>query len=112
MKKVGIIRCQQTEDICPGTTDFKFASAGKGAFAELGDQCEIVGFLSCGGCPGKKAVFRAKMLAERGVDAVAFTTCMSKGSPINFPCPHFDEIIRATEQAGGDKVKILRFTHP
>ena len=23
MKKVGIIRCQQTEDICPGTTDFK-----------------------------------------------------------------------------------------
>ena len=23
MMKVGIIRCMQTEDFCPGTTDFK-----------------------------------------------------------------------------------------
>ena len=112
MKKVGIIRCQQTEDICPGTADFKFAAAGKGAFAELGDECQVVGFLSCGGCPGKKAVFRAKMLAERGVDAIAFTTCMAKGNPINFPCPHFADILEATKAAVGDKVQILEFSHP
>ena len=26
MKKIGIIRCMQTEDICPGTTDFSSAA--------------------------------------------------------------------------------------
>ena len=30
--KVGIIRCMQTEDYCPGTTDFKFIKEKKGAF--------------------------------------------------------------------------------
>lgn len=36
MLKVGIIRCQQTEDMCPGNTDFKVASLGKLAFEETG----------------------------------------------------------------------------
>ena len=46
--KIGIIRCRQTEDYCPGTTDFVTAAKGKGAFESLGG-CEVVGFISCGG---------------------------------------------------------------
>lgn len=34
--KVGIIRCMQTEDYCPGTTDFKFIKEKKGAFEGVG----------------------------------------------------------------------------
>ena len=34
MKKVGIIRCQQTEDLCGGTTCSKVAETGKIAFQE------------------------------------------------------------------------------
>ena len=67
MKKIGIIRCQQTEDLCPGTTDFLTAAQGKGAFAPFG-ECQVIGFVSCGGCPGKHAATRAKMLVERGAD--------------------------------------------
>ena len=37
MKKVGIIRCQQTEDLCPGTTDFVTAAKGKGSFEAFGE---------------------------------------------------------------------------
>lgn len=55
--KVGIIRCMQTEDYCPGTADFKIARKAEGIF-ENQDEIEIVGFTSCGGCPGKKAVLR------------------------------------------------------
>ena len=51
--KVGIIRCMQTEDYCPGTTDFKMVQEHKGAF-ESQEDIEIVGFTNCGGCPGKK----------------------------------------------------------
>ncbi len=34
--KVGIIRCQLTEDMCPGSTDFKVAKEGTLAFKETG----------------------------------------------------------------------------
>ncbi|MGB9082620.1 MAG: CGGC domain-containing protein [Desulfuromonadaceae bacterium] len=34
--KVGIIRCQLTEDMCPGSTDFMFAREGTLAFEETG----------------------------------------------------------------------------
>lgn len=86
MKKIGIIRCMQTEDICPGTTDFSFAAQGKGAFEELG-PCEVIGFVSCGGCPGKRAVARARMLVDRGAEAVALASCICKGNPIQLPLP-------------------------
>lgn len=64
MLRVAIIRCQQTEDMCPGTTDFKVAREGMAAFETTG-AVEIVGFVSCGGCPGKRAAARAKMMVER-----------------------------------------------
>lgn len=53
--KVGIISCQQTEDMCPGNTDFKVAAEGKLAFEEIGPS-EVMDFVSCGGCPGKRAI--------------------------------------------------------
>ena len=103
MKKVGIIRCQQTEDLCPGTTDFVTAAKGKGSFEAFG-ECQIVGFVSCGGCPGKRAVARAKMLVDRGAEAVALASCIGKGSPIGFPCPNREQNIptkrKGTSQGG------------
>jgi hypothetical protein len=34
--KVGIIRCAQTEDYCPGTTDYQDDKRKKGAFEGIG----------------------------------------------------------------------------
>lgn len=108
--RVGIIRCQQTEDMCPGTTDFKVAAAGKCAFENTG-PAEIVGFVSCGGCPGKRAIPRAKMLVERGAEAIVFATCMKKGNPIGFPCPHFVTIKSTVQNFVGTEIKIIDWTH-
>jgi len=55
--------------MCPGNTDFKVAAQGKLAFEEIGAS-EIVGFVTCGGCPGKKAAPRAKLMVERGAEVV------------------------------------------
>jgi len=108
--KVGIIRCQLTEDMCPGSTDFKVAKEGTFAFQETG-PVEIVGFLSCGGCSGKKAVTRAKMMVDRGAEAIVFASCMKNGNPIGYPCPHFDAIKGAVEKRLGDDIKIINWTH-
>jgi len=108
--KVGIIRCQLTEDMCPGSTDFKVAREGSLAFEETG-PVEIIGFTSCGGCSGKKAVTRAKMMVDRGAEAIVFASCMKNGNPIGHPCPHFDVIKGAVEKKLGLETKIIDWTH-
>ncbi len=108
--KVGIIRCQQTEDMCPGTTDFKVASTGKMAFEATG-PVEIIGFVSCGGCPGKRSIQRAKLMVDRGAEAIVFASCISKGNPIGMPCPHFSMIRDAVQKKLGEDFKIMDWTH-
>lgn len=108
--KAGIIRCQLTEDLCPGAMDFKIAGEGTFAFAETG-PVEIVGFLSCGGCCGKKAVARAGMMVDRGAEVIVFTSCMKMGKPIGFPCPHFAAIREAVARKLGPDIRIIDWTH-
>ncbi|MBC35832.1 MAG: CGGC domain-containing protein [Bacteroidetes bacterium] len=110
MKKVGIIRCQQTEDLCGGTTCFKVAETGKIAFQETG-PVEVIGFVSCGGCPGKKAVPRAKMMMDRGAEVIAFASCIKNGNPIGFPCPHADTMIDVVKIRFGKDIQVLNHTH-
>ena len=74
--KLGIIRCMQTEDYCPGTADFRAIRNKQGAFAGIEEEIELIGFVSCGGCPGKKAVLRARELVKRGADTIAFASCI------------------------------------
>lgn len=109
MKKVGIIRCQQTEEMCPGTTDFAMARSGKLAFEEIG-PCEVVGFVSCGGCPGKRAIPRAKMLKERGAEVLFLASCIKKGNPIGMPCPHYEQMLAAIQRKVED-LPIIDWTH-
>jgi len=110
MKKVGIIRCQQVEDMCPGTTCFKVAKEGKLAFEEIG-PVEIVGFVSCGGCPGKRAVARAKLMVDRGAEVIVFGSCISRGNPIGFPCPHFAKMKDAIIKKIGTEIQVIEYTH-
>jgi predicted metal-binding protein len=110
MMKVGIIRCQQTEDMCPGNTDFKVAKEGKMAFENTG-PVEVIGFVSCGGCPGKKAVTRGKLMVDRGAEAIALASCISKGNPIGYPCPHYEDIRNALGKKLSAEIPLIEWTH-
>ncbi len=106
--KVGIIRCQQTEHACVGRADFKAAQSGTGAFKEFG-PVEIVGFVSCGGCPGKQAVSRAKLMQEQGAERIALASCISLGKSMDFVCPHYEAMRNAIEKKIGQEV--ISWTH-
>ena len=108
--KVGIIRCMQTEDYCPGTTDFKMVREHKGAF-ESQEDIEIIGFINCGGCPAKKAVLRARELVKRGADTIAFASCIQKGTPIGYPCPFAKKMKELIAQDLGEGIRFLDYTH-
>ena len=109
--KLGIIRCMQTEDYCPGTRDFKTIREKLGAFEGVEEDIELVGFCNCGGCPGKKAVLRAQLLVERGADTIAFASCIQKGTPIGYPCPFAKKMKELIEKDLGGKVRLLDYTH-
>ena len=78
--KVGIIRCMQTEDYCPGTTDFKMVQEHKGAF-ESQEDIEIVGFTNCGGCPGKKNGAQGKKAYRKGRRHNSICVLYNQGNP-------------------------------
>ena len=109
--RLGIIRCMQTEDYCPGTRDFKTIKEKSGVFEGLEEDIELVGFCNCGGCPGKKAVLRARLLVERGADTIAFASCIQKGTPIGYPCPFAKKMKELIEKDLGSKVQLLDYTH-
>jgi len=80
MLKVGIVRCAIVAEFCPATSCIKAVKEGKGAFE--GIEAELVGFMTCGGCPGKKVTASVKTLLEKGANAiisVRFTTSVLMG---------------------------------
>ena len=101
----------QTEDYCPGTGDFKAIRNKTGVFADVEEEIELVGFTNCGGCPGKRAVLRARELVKRGADTIAFSSCIQKGTPIGYPCPFAKKMKAIVENDLGDKVTLLDYTH-
>ncbi|MCF8011116.1 MAG: CGGC domain-containing protein [Clostridiales bacterium] len=109
--RIGLIRCRQTEDMCPGTMDFKIIREKKCAFEGIKEDIEIIGLVTCGGCPGKKAVTRAEEMVKRGADTIVIASCITRGNPIGFPCPFANQIKEAIEKKLGDKVKIIDYTH-
>ena len=109
--KVGIIRCMQTEDFCPGTTDFRMIREKKGAFEGVEEDIEIIGFINCGGCPGKKAVLRARELVNRGADSIAFASCIQKGTPIDYAYPFAKRMKDVIQNDLGDGIRLIDYTH-
>ena len=109
--KVGIIRCMQTEDFCPGTTDFRMIREKKGAFEGVEEDIEIIGFINCGGCPGKKAVLRARELVNRGADSSAVASCLQKGTPIGYACPFAKRMKDVIQNDLGDGIRLIDYTH-
>lgn len=83
----------------------------KGAFEGINEDIELIGFCNCGGCPGKKAVFRARKLVERGADTIAFASCIQKGTPIGYPCPFAKKMKEIIEKDLGEQIKLLDYTH-
>lgn len=109
--KVGLIRCMQTEDMCPATTDFKVMKEKKLAFEGVEGNIEVIGMNTCGGCPGKKAVTRAAEMVKRGADTIVLASCITRGNPIGFACPHAHVMKESIEKKLGDTIKIIDYTH-
>lgn len=104
MTKIAIIRCEEKSKTCPGTTCFKVIREKSAAFAKYGDEIEIVGFDTCGGCGlGKpdKILQKAEALKQRGAEVIHISTCMRS------QCPYYAQYLGEV----GRKSKVDGNTH-
>lgn len=109
--KVGLLRCAQTEDQCPASTCFKVMEIKMFEFDKFDEDIVVVGATSCGGCPGKKSIPRVQEMIKRGADTIVFASCISKGTPNDFPCPHFEKMKDSIKNKIKEDIRIIEYTH-
>jgi len=84
MKKIGIIICARY-GTCGGGKCFRALRERAGAFKAYArdEAVEIVGFASCGGCPGGNVENVPAEMKKNGAQAIHLATCFVVGYP---PC--------------------------
>jgi len=104
--KIAVVRCDIVSETCPGVGCFKAFNKRK-VYFEGYENAEIVGFFTCGGCPGRRVYRLVEALKKHGVDVIHLSSCMLMES--SYPrCPHIEEIKTIIRRKG---IKLVEGTH-
>ena len=88
MKKVGIIICNRYHT-CAGGKCLRSLRSREGAFARYrGEEVELVGYTTCGGCPGGNVEYAPAEMKKNGAGVIHLATGLVVGYP---PCPHIQD---------------------
>ncbi|MFP3985584.1 MAG: CGGC domain-containing protein [Candidatus Bathyarchaeia archaeon] len=106
-KNIGIIICDRYSG-CAGGKCFRALRNREGAFNIHTDhEVELVGYTTCGGCPGGNVEYCLEEMKKNGVEVIHFATGMVVGYP---PCPYIDHFYDFIKQEYG--VNVIIGTHP
>lgn len=105
--RVGIIICDRYST-CAGGKCLRSLRAREGAFeAYKGQDAELVGFTTCGGCPGGNIEYAPEEMKKNGATVIHLATGLVVGYP---PCPHIDHFMRFIPEKYG--IPVVLGTHP
>lgn len=105
--KIGIIICDRYKS-CAGGKCFRAIKERVGAFdIYTNKEVEIVGYTSCGGCPGSNIEYAPEEIKKNGAEVIHFATGMVVGYP---PCPHVNYFKKFIEIKFG--LRVVVGTHP
>ncbi|MGC8609371.1 MAG: CGGC domain-containing protein [Thermoplasmata archaeon] len=107
MVKIGIIICDRYRT-CAGGKCFRALKDREGAFSEYrNEEIEVVGYTTCGGCPGGNIEYAPEELKKNGAEVIHLATGLVVGYP---PCQWTDYFKRFIEEKYG--LKVVIGTHP
>ncbi|MEE4117097.1 MAG: CGGC domain-containing protein [Marinilabiliaceae bacterium] len=106
--KIGIIICDRYRE-CGGGKCFRSLARREGAFDIYGrdDDVQLVGYSTCGGCPGGNIEYVPEEMIKNGAEVIHFATGFLVGYP---PCPYIDHFKRFIEEKYN--IKVVLGTHP
>jgi predicted metal-binding protein len=104
--KIGIIICHRYHT-CAGGKCFRALRNREGAFQRYaGRDVELVGFTTCGGCPGGNVEYAPAEMQKNGATVLHLATGLLVGYP---PCPHLFQFEAFVRTRGMD---LVMGTHP
>ena len=107
--KIAVVRCEIVSEVCPGVACFNAFNRRKAYFKDYGDDTEIIGFFTCGGCSGRRVMRLIDNLKKHSIDTVHLGSCMlMDGEEGYLKCPHVEMIREGIEKKG---VKVIDGTH-
>ncbi|MGC8496447.1 MAG: CGGC domain-containing protein [Thermoplasmata archaeon] len=107
MVKIGIIICDRYRT-CAGGKCFRALRERVGAFSDYkNEEVEVVGYTTCGGCPGGNIEYAPEELKKNGAEIIHLATGLVVGYP---PCQWTDYFKRFIEEKYG--LKVIIGTHP
>lgn len=105
--KIGIIICDRYKSCAAGKC-FRSIKERAGAFDIYKDkEVELVGYTTCGGCPGGNFEYAPEEMKKNGAEVIHFATGMVVGYP---PCPYINHFKDFIETKYG--LKVVVGTHP
>jgi len=105
--KVGIIICDRYRS-CAGGKCFRSIRNYEGAFnVYKGKEIELVGYTSCGGCPGGNIEYAPEEMIKNGANVIHLATGLVVGYP---PCPYISYFKKFIEEKY--KILVVIGTHP
>lgn len=106
--KIGIIICDRYRG-CTGGKCFRAIRERVGGFGRYAEEeaVEVVGFTSCGGCPGGNIEYAPEEMVKNGAEAIHLATGFVVGYP---PCPWTGYFKEFVESRYG--VPVVVGTHP
>lgn len=106
--KIGIIICDRYRN-CAGGKCFRALKNREGAFDiySKDDDVEVVGYTTCGGCPGGNIEYAPEEMKKNGAEVIHFATGFVVGYP---PCPYIQHFKDFIEEKYG--LKVVVGTHP
>ncbi len=105
--KIGIFICDRYSN-CAGGKCLKSLAKREGAFSIYQDKkVELVGYTTCGGCPGGNIEYAPAEMKKNGVDNIHFATGLVVGYP---PCPRLDYFSKFIEN--NYDINVVIGTHP
>ncbi len=106
-KKIAVVRCDIISEVCPGTGCLTAYENRKELFRDYGSNTKIIGFFTCGGCPGRRVFRLVNTLKRYGIEAVHLSSCMLMEEPFT-KCPNKEEIKKSIEKLG---ITVIDGTH-
>jgi predicted metal-binding protein len=108
MKKIGIIICDRYRN-CAGGKCLRALRERVGGFARYpkDEPVELVGYTTCGGCPGGNVEYIPDEMKRNGAEAVHLATGFVVGYP---PCPYLRQFKELLETK--HSMEVVVGTHP
>lgn len=107
MKNIGIIICDRYRT-CAGGKCLRSLHNREGAFSLYKEEeIQIVGFTTCGGCPGGNIEYAPAEMKKNGADVIHLATGLVVGYP---PCPYLDDFCQFIPVKYG--LEVIIGTHP